>query len=212
MIQFYNQQESNRVTSGDGGIDLIRIPGTNITVNLPVEIPFSETISDIVSNIPVLSNIFSSFFGNQRDYTQEREQKKYDEFGNINRITLDRYFKKFNPLNHRELLGTYINLAKRQYINPYYYFGNNVYTRGEVNNELIRSYSLGVILLLNGDNSLTLNETLNFDLILNIGKFFKHELDLEADINITGKSRISLINNDNDIKNIIIPIDIVVKP
>ena len=212
MIQFYNQQESNRVTSGDGGIDLIRIPGTNITVNLPVEIPFSETISDIVSNIPVLSNIFSSFFGNQRDDTQEREQKKYDEFGNINKITLDRYFKKFNPLNHRELLGTYINLAKRQYINPYYYFGNNVYTRGEVNNELIRSYSLGVILLLNGDNSLTLNETLNFDLILNIGKFFKHELDLEADINITGKSRISLINNDNDIKNIIIPIDIVVKP
>jgi hypothetical protein len=222
MIQFYNQQESNRVTSGDGGIDLIRIPGTNIRVNLPVEIPFSDTISDIFSNIPNIpvfspiptvvgaGAIISSIFGNEREDAQKREQEKYDAFGNINKITLNRYFLKFNVLNHRELLDVYINLAKRKYINPY--FNNNVYIRGDVTSERIRSYSLGLILLLDSDNFLTIKENLKFDLILNIGRYFKHELDLEADINITGKSRISLINNDNDIKNIIIPIDIVVKP
>jgi len=210
MVQFYNQQEANRVNTDTsrGRVDTIKVVGTNITVSLPADIPFSDTVGGIISDIPVAGDVFNAIFGNSRNI----EQEKYDKYGNINKLTLERYLKKFNPLNHRELLTEYINLAKRQYINPYYYFGNNVYTRGEVNNELIRSYSLGVILLLNDDNSLTLNETLNFDLILNIGEFFKHELDLEADINITGKSRISLINDDNDIKNIIIPIDIVVKP
>jgi hypothetical protein len=153
-------------------------------------------------------NFMVQFYNTPR--TDTISQRIYDAFGNINKIALDRYFKKFNPLNHQELLETYISLAKRQYINPY--FDNNVYIRGDVNSELIRSYSLGLILLLDGDNFLTIKENLKFDLILNIGRYFKHELDLEADINITGRSRISLINNDNDIKNIIIPIDIVVKP
>jgi hypothetical protein len=154
------------------------------------------------------TNFMVQFYNTPR--TDTISQGIYDRFGNINKIALDSYFKKFNPLNHQELLETYISLAKRQYINPY--FDNNVYTRGDVNSERIRSYSLGLILLLNNDNFLTIREDLKFDLILNIGRYFRHELDLEADINITGKSRISLINNDNDIKNIIIPIDIVVKP
>jgi hypothetical protein len=164
---------------------------------------------DLYETMKILcKNFMVQFYNTPR--TDTISQGIYDRFGNINKIALDSYFKKFNPLNHQELLETYISLAKRQYINPY--FDNNVYTRGDVNSERIRSYSLGLILLLNNDNFLTIREDLKFDLILNIGRYFKHELDLEADINITGKSRISLINNDNDIKNIIIPIDIVVKP
>ena len=164
---------------------------------------------DLYERMKILcKNFMVQFYNTPR--TDTVSQGIYDRFGNINKIALDSYFKKFNPLNHQELLETYISLAKRQYINPY--FDNNVYTRGDVNSERIRSYSLGLILLLNNDNFLTIREDLKFDLILNIGRYFRHELDLEADINITGKSRISLINNDNDIKNIIIPIDIVVKP
>jgi hypothetical protein len=164
---------------------------------------------DLYERMKILcKNFMVQFYNTPR--TDTISQGIYDRFGNINKIALDSYFKKFNPLNHQELLETYISLAKRQYINPY--FDNNVYTRGDVNSERIRSYSLGLILLLNNDNFLTIREDLKFDLILNIGRYFRHELDLEADINITGKSRISLINNDNDIKNIIIPIDIVVKP
>jgi hypothetical protein len=164
---------------------------------------------DLYERMKILcKNFMVQFYNTPR--TDTVSQGIYDRFGNINKIALDSYFKKFNPLNHQELLETYISLAKKQYINPY--FDNNVYTRGDVNSERIRSYSLGLILLLNSDNFLTIREDLKFDLILNIGRYFRHELDLEADINITGKSRISLINNDNDIKNIIIPIDIVVKP
>ena len=164
---------------------------------------------DLYERMKILcKNFMVQFYNTPR--TDTVSQGIYDRFGNINKIALDSYFKKFNPLNHQELLETYISLAKKQYINPY--FDNNVYTRGDVNSTQIRSYSLGLILLLNSDNFLTIREDLKFDLILNIGRYFRHELDLEADINITGKSRISLINNDNDIKNIIIPIDIVVKP
>lgn len=134
----------------------------------------------------------------------------YDRFGDINKMTLNSFFKKFNPVNHSGLIEIYINSAKKQYINPYPY--NDTYTRGEVNGEFIRSYSLGVILLLNNDNFLTLNETLNFDLILNIGKYFKQELDMAGNINVKGNARVSLINDNEEIKNIIIPIDVLVKP
>lgn len=208
----------------------INIPISNIGVNNQNYSRFNfsgidtTSPSEIFYAIPDLINAYNfakennpqtyNFIKNLVSQLMFDEYARNKNFLNFNTDVFSFFIKNFNPLNYPQLVDLFIKTAKLQYVDDRYLYGNNdLFNPLTGASEIIRDFSFNLNLILNGDNFAEKNEAMNFDLFFIIGKYAKHELMLDSgDINVTGKARISLINNDNEIKNIIIPIDFSIKP
>ena len=136
-----------------------------------------------------------------------------NNFDFLNQETFKLLLKDFNPLNYPQLIDLFLKIGKLQYIDNRWLFGDpGLFSPLTGVPDAIRSYALNIVLILNGDNFAQKGEQMSFDLFFNIGKYAKHQLLLDSNVNVTGKARVSLINDNNDIKNIIIPIDFTIKP
>jgi hypothetical protein len=74
-----------------------------------------------------------------------------------------------------------------------------------------RNYLFDLYAICNGDTLLNVNETNNIDLYLNIGEEIKWFITYISEIIITGKLKISIIDGNNTIKNILVPIKSTIK-
>ena len=143
----------------------------------------------------------------------ESENSKNNNFLQLNQETFRLLLKDFNPLNYPQLIDLFLKIGKLQYVDNRWLFGSpGLFNPLTGVPDAIRSYGFDIVLILNGDNFAQKGEQMSFDLFFNIGKYAKHQLLLDSNVNVTGKARISLINDNNDIKNIIIPIDFTIKP
>jgi hypothetical protein len=141
------------------------------------------------------------------------EFSRNNNFLQLNQETFRLLLKDFNVLNYPQLIDLFLKIGKLQYIDNRWLFGNpGSFTPLTGAPDAIRSYSFDIVLILNGDNFAQKGEQMSFDLFFNIGQYAKHQLMLDSNVNVTGKARVSLINDNNDIKNIIIPIDFTIKP
>ena len=135
-----------------------------------------------------------------------------NNFDFLNQETFKLLLKDFNPLNYPQLIELFLKIGKLQYVDNRWLFGDPGLFRPLTGvPDAIRSYGFDIVLILNGDNFAQKGEQMSFDLFFNIGKYAKHQLLLDSNVNVTGKARVSLINDNNDIKNIIIPIDFTIK-
>jgi hypothetical protein len=205
----------------------INRPITNIQINDP-RFNFSNvdktSPSEIFYAIPDLVKAYNFAKENQPEKYDSIKEKvkglmvnefeKNKNFLNLNRDTFGLFFiKDFNPLNYPQLIDLFLKIGKLQYVDNRWLFGSpGLFSPLTGVPDAIRSYGFDIVLILNGDNFAQKGEQMSFDLFFNIGEYAKHQLLLDSNVNVTGKARISLINDNNDIKNIIIPIDFTIKP
>jgi hypothetical protein len=141
------------------------------------------------------------------------EFSRNNNYLGLNQETFRLLLKDFNVLNYPQLIDLFLKIGKLQYVDNRWLFGNpGLFTPLTGVPDAIRSYGFDIVLILNGDNFAQKGEQMSFDLFFNIGQYAKHQLMLDSNVNVTGKARVSLINDNNDIKNIIIPIDFTIKP
>ena len=158
-------------------------------------------------------NTYTGITNEIKTLMDDKEFKVNNNFDFLNQETFKLLLKDFNPLNYPQLIDLFLKIGKLQYIDNRWLFGDPGLFRPLTNiPDAIRSYALNIVLILNGDNFAQKGEQMSFDLFFNIGKYAKHQLLLDSNVNVTGKARVSLINDNNDIKNIIIPIDFTIKP
>jgi hypothetical protein len=154
---------------------------------------------NLIKNL--ISGLMSSEFSRNNNYL------------GLNQETFRLLLKDFNVLNYPQLIDLFLKIGKLQYVDNRWLFGNpGLFTPLTGVPDAIRSYGFDIVLILNGDNFAQKGEQMSFDLFFNIGQYAKHQLMLDSNVNVTGKARVSLINDNNDIKNIIIPIDFTIKP
>ena len=150
---------------------------------------------------------------NEINLLMNGEFEKNNNFDFLNQETFKLLLKDFNVLNYPQLIDLFLKIGKLQYIDNRWLFGDPGLFRPLTNvRDAIRSYGFDIVLILNGDNFAQKGEQMKFDLFFNIGQYAKHQLMLDSNVNVTGKARVSLVNDNNDIKNIIIPIDFTIKP
>ena len=158
-------------------------------------------------------NIYTGITNEIKTLMDDNEFKVNNNFDFLNQETFKLLLKDFNPLNYPQLIELFLKIGKLQYVDNRWLFGDPGLFRPLTGvPAAIRSYGFDIVLILNGDNFAQKGEQMSFDLFFNIGKYAKHQLLLDSNVNVTGKARISLINDNNDIKNIIIPIDFTIKP
>jgi hypothetical protein len=150
---------------------------------------------------------------NQVSTLMSSEFSRNNNFLQLNQETFTLLLKDFNVLNYPQLIDLFLKIGKLQYVDNRWLFGSpGLFTPLTGVPDAIRSYGFDIVLILNGDNFAQKGEQMSFDLFFNIGQYAKHQLMLDSNVNVTGKARVSLINDNNDIKNIIIPIDFTIKP
>jgi hypothetical protein len=150
---------------------------------------------------------------NEINLLMNGEFEKNNNFDFLNQETFTLLLKDFNVLNYPQLIDLFLKIGKLQYIDNRWLFGDPGLFRPLTGvPDAIRSYGFDIVLILNGDNFAQKGEQMKFDLFFNIGQYAKHQLMLDSNVNVTGKARVSLVNDNNDIKNIIIPIDFTIKP
>ena len=158
-------------------------------------------------------NTYTGITNEIKTLMDDKEFKVNNNFDFLNQETFKLLLKDFNPLNYPQLIDLFLKIGKLQYIDNRWLFGDpGLFSPLTGVPDAIRSYALNIVLILNGDNFAQKGEQMSFDLFFNIGEYAKHQLMLDSNVNVTGKARVSLINDNNDIKNIIIPIDFTIKP
>jgi hypothetical protein len=234
-----NHRYSNIISVNDRRVSGSRVldrdnPNTN---NLNTEIYY--VIPDLIKaynfakeNEPLRYNLIK----NEVSGLMSAEFSRNKNFLNLNLNTFRFLLPDFYDLGYGspELINLFLKLAKLQSVDNPGILGDNsrvsssgigvfraisentspplIFTPLITTPEAIRDYGFDIVLILNGDNFAQKGEQMKFDLFFNIGKYAKHQLLLDSNVNVTGKARVSLVNNNNDIKNIIIPIDFRIKP
>ncbi len=159
---------------------------------------------------------------------------KFDEIRSMAISLLDTYMKnqkdKYNicsglvsyianlltPKDNPELVDRYIKMVSRKDVN----LSDKTNIEKDITQNTLplildrvdrigyepRDYVLDTIAVYDGDKILTPNETNKIDVYFNVGEKVKFVIKNSSEIIITGKLRISVINNSGDTKNIIVPI------
>jgi hypothetical protein len=122
----------------------------------------------------------------------------------------------FSPLDYPELIADYVNYGLEYTLTSY---DMNVLKNMSLDSlvsiydstQNIRDYLIDVFIVCNGNSNVLSGDRLKFDFYFNVGKKVAQNFSNTSEIRITGKVKMSLINEKNEIKNIIIPINTGIK-
>lgn len=176
-------------------------------------------INQLVPNIDTIKSRYSALVNNNDPRCLSLRKNILDQFKNItNYDILSDFIKliydKFNVSEYNELVNEYtkyvasydnstidLNELKRISDGGYNYIISTIDDKPQ-----LRNYLFNVVVTQSGDQYITKNENLLFNMSFIIGENTKSLVYGAEKITVSGKLRVSVIDNKANIKNIVIPI------
>jgi hypothetical protein len=176
-------------------------------------------VNQLTPNIDTIKSRYSALVNNNDPRCLSLRKNILDQFKNISNYDLMGEFikliyDKFNVSEYNELVNDYtkytafynnstidLNELKRISDGGYNYIISTIDDKPQ-----LRNYLFNVVVTQSGDQYITKNENLLFNMSFIIGENTKSLVYGAEKITVSGKLRISVIDNKANIKNIVIPI------